>query len=40
MGDHYEINRKIIGQMLGRVCVAAGLLALEVICLAVGLWVR
>jgi hypothetical protein len=27
MGDHFEINRKIIGHMLAVFCVAAGLLA-------------
>ena len=38
LGDHYDINQKIINRMLGWFCFALILLTVEVVCLAVGLW--
>jgi hypothetical protein len=40
LGDHYKANRKVIDRMQNWFCVALLLLIGEVVCLAVGLWVR
>jgi hypothetical protein len=38
--DHYEANKEIIDEMVNGFCVAIGLLAIEILCLAVGLWIH
>ena len=40
LDEHYEANKVIIEDMTNGFCVAIGLLAVEIICLAVGLWLH
>ena len=40
LGAHYGFNKKIINRMLAVFCVSAALLAAEVFCLAIGLWIN
>ena len=40
LDEHYEANKVIIEDMTNGFCVAIGLLAVEIICLAFGLWLH
>jgi hypothetical protein len=40
LDEHYEANKVIIEDMTNGFCVAIGLLAVEIICLPVGLWLH
>lgn len=40
LDDQYEANKKIIDEMVNGFCVAIGLLFIEIVCLASGLWIH
>jgi hypothetical protein len=40
LSEHYKANKEIIDEMVDGFRVAIGLLAVEILCLAVGLWIH